>query len=319
MKHLYSGLLLLVLTGCTSVDDPFLNATAPNAGGPALSTSASREVALASLPVAGGASAVRQTVRDGEAEQVIVYPNATTIPGENLLTVSAGSSVKARRAPSRDVLMAEMRRALPGVRMSINPAIGENSYGAFGYATGALPGNGSCLYAWQVTPQRAKPSLSSSERAASIRLRYCSTASSEEKIVGLMRGLRLKPIDANTIDGLQMASGAGIGDIEMFAAETPVTPRVARREVARAAVVEEQASVPVTSVVREPKPAETKAAAAEQPAEKPVVVANPVKVPMPGDAAVLAEIEDEASTPSAEVAESAQVPLPGKLLIATTK
>ncbi|MDQ0319222.1 hypothetical protein QO002_001360 [Pararhizobium capsulatum DSM 1112] len=321
MKYLSFGLLALIVSGCTSVDDPFLNASAPKAGGPAISSSVSRDLALAVLPVAGGASSVRQTVLDSKAEQVIVYPNATTIPGENLLTVSAGASGKSSRAPSRAAVVAEMRRVLPGVRMAINPAIGENAYGVFGYATGALPGNGdgSCLYAWQVTPQQEKPSFSGHTRAAALRLRYCSTSASEEKIVGLMRGLRLRPIDTDTIDGLQMAAGTGAAsDIEMFAAEIPASSRMARREVTSAVVVEEQQ--PGVAPEREARPIQTKVAAAEQPPEKPAAVINAVKVPMPGDAAALAETEEENNKQSVEAVESAsQVPLPGKLLIANTK
>lgn len=299
----YLWLMAVVLSGCTSVDDPFLNAGMAKTGGPALSTSVSKDMALAALPVAGGAASVRQKAQGDKAEQLIVYPNATTIPGENLLTVSIGG--KARRAPSREMVVAEMRKALPGVRMAINPAIDENAYGVFGYATGALPGEGSCLYAWQVTPQREKPSFFAGE-AAAIRLRYCSTVSSEEKIVGLMRGLRLKAINADTVSDLQMAAGTGIGDLEIFAAETPAGPRAARRETPRVAARE---TAPV---------AEERVAVAEQPAEKPVAIANPVKVPMPGEA--LAHAEDEADKPSAEVAKApSQVPLPGKLLIAGTQ
>ncbi|KQV43833.1 hypothetical protein ASE37_03270 [Rhizobium sp. Root268] len=292
----------MLLSGCTSVDDPFLNASHAKTGGPTLSTSASKDTALASLPVAGGAASVRQAVQGDKAEQLIVYPNATTIPGENLLTVSVGG--KARRAPSREMVMADMRKALPGVRMAINPAIGENAYGVFGYATGALPGGGSCLYAWQVTPQREKPSFSSDERAVAIRLRYCSTASSEEKIVGLMRGLRLKAIDTDTVSNLQMAAGTGIGDLEMFAAEIPASPRAVYRETPRVAAREQ---VPVVNA---------EVAAIEQPAEKPVAIANPVKVPMPADAVALTG--SEAGKPPAEAVKNAsQVPLPGMLIAAT--
>ena len=300
----YLCLLTMILSGCTSVDDPFLNASAAKTGGTALSTSVSKDMALAALPVAGGAASVRQTAQGDKAEQLIVYPNATTIPGENLLTVSVGG--KARRAPSREMVMAEMRKALPGVRMAINPAIGENAYGVFGYATGALPGEGSCLYAWQITPQREKPSFTSDERAAAIRLRYCSTASSQEKIVGLMRGLRLKAIDTNTVSNLQMAAGTGIGDLEMFAAETPASPRAVYRQTPRVAAREQ---VPVVKA---------EVAAIEQPVEKPVPIANPVKVPMPGEAVVFAE--DEAGKSMVEVAKNAsQVPLPGKLQMTATK
>lgn len=277
--------------GCTAVPDPFLETGAIRPDAPPISTEVSPDFAAAYLPsISGRIESVRQTARDGFFEQAIVYSNATASAGENLLTVRVGTPSEGAaflRAPTRRAILAEMRQALPGVAMAINPAMGENVHGVYGYATGPLGASGSCLYAWQfakrVSPlkETAMGRLETGNYSAQVRLRFCHPAMPEDRIATLMSGMRLKPVTRDTFALLQYAGGTG------YARRTPV-------------VIAEESAQPR----RTPK---RRVAVEEKRAEEPAVIRNAVRVPLPGETV---EKKAVASETVKKPARGALVPLP---------
>ncbi|MCF3640810.1 cellulose biosynthesis protein BcsN [Rhizobium sp. TRM95111] len=311
MKRLFFLVLALAHAGCTSVSDPFLETGSIGPDAPPIATEVSPEFAAAYLPsISGSIASVRQTVQGRSLEQSIVYPNATALAGENVLMIKVAEPsgrVALLHSPTRDAVLAEMRSALPGVAMRIEPAPGENLHGAFGYATGELAGGGSCLYAWQLS-KRVSPAhetlegrMSTSRYAAQVRLRYCHPSMPRDRIPAIMAAMRLKPVTDQTFDLLRYASGSG--SAIPFTAE-PVEQRVVRREPAEVAAIDE------TPTGRRRPAAREETAEAVQPS-------NAVKVPMPGDtetgAAVAAEATDvRTAVASVEEAGSGKaiVPMP---------
>ncbi|CAN7218672.1 cellulose biosynthesis protein BcsN [Rhizobium sp. LjRoot30] len=199
--------LTALLAGCTSVQDPFLTgATATSVAGPSVSNAVSAEFATASLPLeAGRVVGVQQDVRSDGLSQAILYENATSLPGENRVSVdfgAPGSSSRYLRAPTSATVRAELRSVLPGIRMQISNVPGNNAQGVFGYATGST-GRGACLYAWQL----AKGGLGEGY-AAQVRLRYCHPTLPAESLVGLMQQLRLRPVSKETLATFRFANSA---------------------------------------------------------------------------------------------------------------
>lgn len=199
--------LAAILAGCTSVQDPFLTgATATSVAGPSVSNAVSAEFATASLSLeAGRVVSVQQDVRSDGLSQAILYENATSLPGENRLSVdfgAPGSSSRYLRAPTSATVRGELRSALPGIRMHISNVPGNNAQGVFGYATGST-GRGACIYAWQL----AKGGLGEGY-AAQVRLRYCHPTLPAESLVGLMQQLRLRPVSKQTLATFRFAGSA---------------------------------------------------------------------------------------------------------------
>lgn len=304
--------LPLFATGCTAVPDPFLETSAIRPDAPPISTEVSPEFAAAYLPsISGRIESVRQTVRDDFFEQAIVYSNATASAGENVLTVRVGTPSEGMaflRAPTRRAILAEMRQALPGVAMKINPAAGQNTHGIYGYATGSLGTSGSCLYAWQFAKRTAPLSetamgrLGAGTYSAQVRLRFCHPAMPEERIATLMAGLRLKPVTHDTFGILQYAGGSG------HMRSQPVLTR------AEPVVVVED------SVEVEPRRTPRRRVVEEKPAEEPVVIRNAVRVPLPGETAgktTVATSEKPVEEKPVKRTKSALVPLPETAAITT--
>ncbi len=280
MKYLLPVIaIMLALSSCTTVDDPFLQTGALKANGPSLATSASADYALVALPGLPAAS-VRQSVRTDHIEQTILYANATDLAGENALTVTIGKGGKGfKGAPSQAAIEAEMRTALSGVRMRVSPVISDNAYGVFGFATGPLGKGGSCVYAWQlarsITPNGGAGI--GSVYAAQIRLRYCNPAMPQDRVATLMEGLRIKPVSAQTFETLRHAAGSGTLAAAPVFAPQPVAEQVAEPSVAEVAPVRRKLRRAVSpDTIAEPVEAAQK------------TVENAVKVPMPGEAAALA-------------------------------
>ncbi|OBZ92724.1 hypothetical protein ADU59_25450 [Pararhizobium polonicum] len=273
MNRIFLALAVMMpLAACTTVDDPFLQTGALKANGPSLATAVSADYALAIVPGIGAAS-VRQTVGENHVEQTILYANATDLAGENALTVTIGKGGKSiRRAPSQSEVEAEMRGALSGVRMRVSPVIGDNAYGIFGYATGALGKGGSCIYAWQQARNITPDGGVGSGYAAQIRLRYCNPSMSQDRIAVLMQGLRIKPVSSQTFQTLRFAAGSG---------KVSATPLY----MPQPSVMDVAVMAPVRPVPKRIVIAEASSDAVKSD-EKTIVGA--VKVPMPGEAAVLA-------------------------------
>lgn len=277
MRWLLLATLPFLAAGCTAVPDPFLETGAIRPDAPPLSTEVSPDFAAAYLPsVAGRIESVRQTSRADFFEQKIVYTNATASAGENLLTVRVGTPSEGMvflRAPTRSAILAEMRQALPGVAMAINAAPGQNMHGIYGYATGPLGKNGSCVYAWQfakrVSPLRgtAMGRLGAGNYSAQVRLRFCHPAMPQERLAALMGGMRLKPVTRETFDMLSYAGGSG------SMRSQPVLVRA------------EPAVIVDDSVEVEPRRTPKRRVVEEKRREEPVVIRNAVRVPLPGEAA----------------------------------
>jgi hypothetical protein len=325
MRRLF-WLIPLVLSGCNSVDDPFLQTSALTRDtakdAPALASSVSPEFALGSVPVIGSpATAVRQTARKNYAQQTIVYGNATDLPGENTLVVTVGAPGSDKgftRAPSAGDIRAEIAVALPGVDMKISNVIGDNAYGTFGYASGTIGKGGSCIYAWQLARNVSArdgagfAALGGSKYAAQVRLRYCAPSTSVEQLVGLMNGLRLKPVTAGTFDMLRGAAGQGFAATTSVPVLQPVVQQaaIATEPVIQRKRVRRTESPAVVEAVQEPVPDEASG------------IKNAVKIPLPGAAAVDADKQPVAAAAVAQdipvekaaqtqIAKPSLIPLPG--------
>lgn len=297
MRWLITAALPLFMAGCTTVDDPFLETGSVRPDALPLASEVSPEFAAAYLPAASGRiESVRQAGRGYYLEQAIVYTNGTASAGENVLTVRIGrpegEDTTFRRAPTRRAILSEMRSALPGVAMAIEPVLGENVHGVYGYATGSLGPSGSCLYAWQYA-RRVSPAsgdtavdrLRSPAYAAQVRLRFCHPEIPRERIAALMNGMRLKPVTRETFDMLRYAAGSG------QIRKQPVLPKAEPVAV----LAEDNAHVEPR---RTPK----------RKAEKAVAIRNAVRVPLPGEVMVQ-ELKEE--RPEETRSASVLVPLPG--------
>ncbi|MCM2473333.1 cellulose biosynthesis protein BcsN [Rhizobium sp. CG5] len=293
IKTLLTSLSLALLSGCTSVQDPFLTAStvnAPRVAGASASTSeVAPHFALASLPgLPASILSIRQNLTAETAVQTIVFANDTVQDGENALTIEVGLSGEGvfRQAPSRNDVMREMKASLRGVPMKMTEAMGRNAYGVYGYATGSLPSGGACVYAWQLIKdgqmENGAPAVGNLMQRAHpvrIRLRYCDTAATPDRLATLLGDLRIKPITSQTLDMLRLASGSSAA--ASFAPVAPVAPF--------------ESFAPV---------------AAEMPA---VVRAQPVEVaetPKPRAAAVSAPSNAKAPTAAPVLTGAVEVPLP---------
>lgn len=187
-------LLSLLLAGCTTVDDPWL-ADLPEAGALQQNREVAVHLARADLLAMNRAPiAVRQFSGHQGLKQEIVYINETTITGENMLLVEEVSTGKggAAYAPSLAVLNAEMRQAMPGIRMQMSPTLGSNAYGAYGAALGSAENGSGCVYAWQQT-DRQKVSGKAPLPPLKIRLRYCAPKTDPSSLLTLLSSLSLGP------------------------------------------------------------------------------------------------------------------------------
>ena len=311
------AIIIPMLASCTSVvDDPFLRTGAVEGNWPSLATTVPAEYALAALPGLA-ATTVRQTGTKGNIEQIIVYANATDLAGENMLSVTTGSSAKIKRsngAPSRSQVEAEMRSALAGVKMRISPVIADNAYGVFGYATGSIGKGGSCVYAWQFA-RNINPydgGRLGAAAAAQIRMRYCSPALVADRIVAMMQGLRINAASAHN------ARALGYAVAPAAFSQAPLVSTFAQADVQSAETVTDIA--PPVRRVRRPAAAEevvVQAGRAEAPENAEKTIVNAVKVPMPGEAASMAVAETEPHGMRQDVSSAATkpsfVPLPASV------
>ena len=295
---------------------PFLRTGAVEGNWPSLATTVPAEYALAALPGLA-ATTVRQTGTKGNIEQIIVYANATDLAGENMLSVTTGSSAKIKRsngAPSRSQVEAEMRSALAGVKMRISPVIADNAYGVFGYATGSIGKGGSCVYAWQFA-RNINPydgGRLGAAAAAQIRMRYCSPALVADRIVAMMQGLRINAASAHN------ARALGYAVAPAAFSQAPLVSTFAQADVQSAETVTDIA--PPVRRVRRPAAAEevvVQAGRAEAPENAEKTIVNAVKVPMPGEAASMAVAETEPHGRRQDVSKAAIrpsfVPLPASV------
>lgn len=296
--------LALSVTGCATGDDSpmFTGSVTPVA--PALISDVSPEYAVAYLPrVAGRVESVRQSSKPDHIFQTVLYPNSGYGDGENKLSVSIAppsSGASYYQAPSRREIINEMRTELPGVAMQVSTAVGQNLQGQFGYAIGQRATGGSCIFAWQTATDVSRTDnvgvgrLMRNRYAAKVRLRYCHLTMSEQGLVSLMSGMRVREISASTVEMLRFAEGSGVAVQPSYVAE-PVKSRSEAKPVAVATKrvrkpVTEKVSTPVNNAPRVLKPGELASYAGAQ-AQSPVVVkattvpddmVSVPDIPMPG-------------------------------------
>lgn len=323
--YLLALALLAPLAGCTSVTpDPFLTSSVRPAS-PAIASEVAPEFAVALLPVtAGRIHSVRQVAAPDALNQDIVYENRTGSFGENIVTVSVGRSdldSSFLRAPTKRKVMQEMRKMLPGIVMTIQPSISENSQGVFGYATGSYAENGSCLYGWQlVNPDRDRSTVAlmtgiGQKFRTQIRVRFCDANLPPERIVTLMQGLRVKPVTADTVAMLQFATGSGQASAIPVATPEPETkPAVATGHRTRSArVVDDLGNLDDVTlpIIRRSAPVAGGTISASGSPSPTVIQA--AEVPMPGAASGPAAVDptETAAPTKAEKPLATLVPLPG--------
>jgi Cellulose biosynthesis protein BcsN len=177
--------------GCSAVSGDFPSPYARTTTAEATSTSRTPYEAWAFLPVAGGeALSVSEETTPNRRSQRISFGGVGVLAGENMITVAIAGSRSTDPAllhpPREEDIAAEMARVLPDVPMTRTSAIETNGYGPFGYARGSA-GSISCIYAWQWVESDG---LSLKKNPVSIRMRFCGN-DSDDRLVGLMRGLRL--------------------------------------------------------------------------------------------------------------------------------
>ncbi|QLF68522.1 cellulose biosynthesis protein BcsN [Peteryoungia desertarenae] len=191
------SLSLLLLTGCTTIDDPWLTGAAQTPG-----TQQNRHVAvhtawgalhgLKEAPIA-----VRQLSGQEGPRQEIVFANDTPVIGENMLVIERLSRGKSdtEQTVNRSSLSAEIDRSLPDIRLHTGPIMGTNSYGRYGAVVGATNKGASCVYAWQQIGKSTVPD------PLKVRLRYCSADAEPTMLSSLLSSLTLR------LEGLDALSG----------------------------------------------------------------------------------------------------------------
>lgn len=230
--------------------------------------------AMAELPFeAGKLVEVVQSRYANGLEQTLVFQGDLATRGTNSVTIAMqvpqgsdrkdASKIKFAK-PSRSVIAAEMRNALPGLAMRWSNTLHSNAYGPYGYALGRASGNVRCIYGWQHLEGNKQDKFvfwrrESGKPQLSVRLRICRANVSSERLVDLMQNLRINAnpdqvrMEANTTwsagngaAGLGVAStGNGYVSNQRVAVEPVAEPKpvVARRVVKRKAVAKRVARV----------------------------------------------------------------------------
>lgn len=200
MKYISFVMMSLgLLAGCSSTSDAWLDhqltaSTSSIQATGAFSAAGNRQLAphlawahLGALPEE--VESVRQLTGQGSEIQQIVLKTSGASAGENVLTIersSGSASPHLMRAPSAAALHSEMRNALPGATMTIDPVIRSNSFGAYGLALGKSSDGEACVYAWQ---QIKTWPTDGKSYAASVRLRYCDNKRDPAELANLMQSL----------------------------------------------------------------------------------------------------------------------------------
>jgi hypothetical protein len=241
----------------------------------------------------GGPSIVGviQGKRSGGIYQEVLLGTDAVTPGQNQIQVT----VYENNAPLVNPyprIAAEMREALPGVRMVRSPYYVQNRYGPFGYAFGHSGARDLCLFGWQSIRTRATPMTK--QGGIDVRVRVCETGATEQKLLSIMYGYTIDAFISSQRwnpygDPLPPAAELGqhAGNIypagpDHFATVTapiPAAPTEARRAQARIPA-ETQASEP-NATPPEPRGPQVPAppiAASDEPGV-PVISAPPVPLP----------------------------------------
>jgi len=155
------------------------------------------EQALVMPPPAGpGIVSVIERRYDNAIEQEIHLTTSAMTSGQNKLTVQLFGTAAPFKMASNTLtstpltatgVSSEMRKALPGVRMSRSNFYVQNSYGPFGYAFGRGTGSDLCIYGWQqVRSPTGTISPFANYGSIQIRLRVCEAGATEQKLLAIM-------------------------------------------------------------------------------------------------------------------------------------
>ena len=307
----------LALAGCSSTghDSSLITGSTRPVVAPSLVADVAPHYAAAFLPtVAGGVEGIRQTSGPERIDQTIVYPNRDYGAGENVVQISIArpsAGVAYYQAPSLRELQADMRRALPGTALNVNTAPGENLYGVFGYALGRSEAEGNCIYGWQTIKDVSRGDATGMSRfyasryAARVRVRFCDRTMSEDALVSLMRGLRVREVTASTLEMLRFAEGSGTAE-----RQTPAAAPI--REAGFAPVVTDSAPQglrrPDQGRIAPDPVMQASGAVVEGPAVEPAF-----RAPRSAITAIEASASAEASIPQAPLASAPRVRLPAEV------
>jgi len=162
------------------------------------------------LPEVGGpaVTAVLERRYSNATEQDVLLATSSTVAGQNMLRVQVFGPVDTTLA-SQDKLRAgylvaknvnaEMRQAIPGVRMQTSAYYVQNKYGPFGYAVGRSGSGDTCLYGWQrITSTGVAQTWIGNKGSIQVRLRLCDQSASEMRLLQAMYGYT---INASFKDG----------------------------------------------------------------------------------------------------------------------
>ncbi|WP_139108297.1 MULTISPECIES: cellulose biosynthesis protein BcsN [unclassified Ensifer] len=179
-------------------------ATRQDVGTPTGSAMVPSENALI-LPPPGGPAVLNVVERrrtNAIEQDIYLYTSAAT-PGQNVLQAKFFGPMDAKFDQQKSSgyagiqdnrMMAEARRALPGVSLALNPYFLQNNYGPFGYAFGRGRANDACIFAWQqIRQQENHRSPLKGYGTIQIKLRYC--------VIGANEAELLAPVYGYTITG----------------------------------------------------------------------------------------------------------------------
>lgn len=297
-------LAALALAGCSSTQSSIgLGTTGASTTTATLGVSLPPDRALAALPADAGqvVSVVERRTTDDGLTQTITLAGDPGSRGDDRIEVTRRdrSLMGVRSRIDAETIETEMADALPGVAMTVSPRVVTTPTGPVGVATGPSAGGTNCLYAWSNAEARGRSTPSArflglqiasvTTEEMSVRIRLCRRGYSDERLIALAEGLRLRTDGAVTgpiagtgravgSDALASAGYAGTvapQPVAALPAYVPSAPVAPRRVVDRAPPAPRK-----TAVARVGKPAPQAAAPApEQPAAS---VAAPIPLPSGG-------------------------------------
>lgn len=276
------------LTGCNQVGVPDMMSTGTvfgSAHSPAYAHTIAEnrpvQEAFVKLPYrAGNVVEVIEKRHGNGVEQVVVYAGDNATRGQNAARIQLVSNNVWPKpqtgnlaiAPvSQAAISSEMRKALPGVRMTVSNQLHSNAYGPYGFATGRTHGNVTCLYGWQHMKGEKRRyvgvplfNMKSAKPELSLRIRLCREGASKRDMVDIMQQIRVEadPDAVLARKAVSWGSGPRDGSVSMalpdyepggYSSDTSLPVAVEQPVVRRAAVVQKRKSVRRKSVSRKVK------------------------------------------------------------------
>jgi len=262
---------------------------------PPLARAVAPEAALAALPrEAGAVVSVVETRRTDGVDQKITLVGDPASRGDNEIDVSARRRSRDRTIERIDEAMIrdEMAERLPGIAMTITPRVVVSGSGPVGVATGRS-GSLACLYAWSNGADTSRAGITA--RALGIdgpesdelrvRVRLCRQGASEESLVALAEGLRLRPgaggIAASSAPGARALGGDAL-ETAGYGGSAAALPAAVPAVVAETVVPAHPSRTPPPRLAAPAKPATAPATAAASAPSAPPIAAVPIPLPSGG-------------------------------------